>query len=441
MNSNVTRNPTRLTVAVRKALLIGCALSVLSPSLSQAQSNYQLIEQEIERAEGTLKATEKFIEQLLWREVPDNQAQTKDSATQASGAVAELSALAAEIDSTQAKLVRARDQLDRSNRILAVSQQELLQTKRGIENLEKQKQVSLNTLATLNDNLEQYAQEILRVGALIEDPGPELKRLKTILTTAQQQTAQRNQQVQQLQQTELQFEAELQLKRDQLNTQNVEVQSLRKQIQDLQGDLVNQQDNWTKVGQQVEGRNQKRQDLEAQLKLSKKQIAGVEQEREILKSEIAKATAATTQRRSELSTAKSNQSVAKKNLKVSEQQLRRAQGDLGGDKSAASREVAIQQQLLKDIQKTQELTRQLQRNEADMKIEIGQLEKLLDVKNQSIAPLKQKTAQLRQQKQTSLDQQSAQRQRADDTSAMLVAIEQRYQAASRELRALTEMSN
>ena len=438
MNSNVKLNSTSIVLKARAAILISCAISVIGSPLAQAQSNYQLIEQEIERAEGALKTTEKFIEQLLWREVPQNQSDTKDTTVKTSEAVTELSALAAQIETTQANLVRARDQLDRSNRILAVSQQELLQAKRGIENLDKQKQVSLNILATITNRVQQLEQETLRVSALIEDPGPELDRLKVILATAQQQSAQRNLQAQQLQQTEAQFQQELEGKRNQLNTQNSEVQSLRKQIQGLQEKMTSRQDNWAKVGQQIDTRNQQRQELEAQLDASKQQIARVEQEREILKTEIDKAAAATSERRSQLSTAKSNLSNAKKNLKSSEQELRRAQNDLDSDEDLAGKEVAIQQQVLRETQEANELTRQLKRNDTDMKLEISQLEKLLEVKNQALVPLKQKTAQLKQQKQDALNKQNAQRQQANNTSARLVSVEQRYQAVSSELRSLTE---
>ncbi len=436
MNSNVKHKLSRPTISLKKALLIGCAISALYVHVTQAQSNYQLIEQEIERAEGTLQTTEKFIEQLLWREVPDNQAQTKDSSTKAAAAVAELSALAAKIDETQASLLRARNQLERSNRILAVSQQEMLQAQRGLENLEKQKQVSLNSLAALNNNIQQYEQEILRVSALIEDPRPELERLQGILSTAQQQSAQRDLQAQKLQQTEAQFQQELQAKRDQLNTQNSQVQGLRKQIEVLQNKMASQQGNWAKVGEQLSERDKKRLELDEKIENGKRLIEKVTEEREIVKSEIAKAVAATGERRDELNSAKSTLSSTRKNLKALEQQLRRVQSDLNNDQSAESREIAIQEELIKEIEESNEMTRQLRQNEANLKAEISQLEKRLDSKNQEIAPLKRKTAELRQQKQDSLDQQSAALQQANEVSALLVSTEQRYQAVSRELREL-----
>ena len=202
--------------------------------------------------------------------------------------------------------------------------------------------------------------------------------------------------------------------------------------------MASQQGTWNKVGAQISERDEKRKALEAQVEASKQQVAKVTEEREALKLEIEKAAAATAQRRDELSAAKSNLSLARKNLKASEQQLRRAQSDLNGNQSAESREIAIQDQLLLEIQESDQMTRQLQQNVANMKAEISQLEKRLESKNTEIAPLKRKTAELMQQKQESLEQQSLQLQLANETSAELVATEQRYQAVSRELRELSE---
>ena len=220
MKSNVIQKCRQFKQSASTATLIALTLSIatLSSTAAQAQSNYKLIEQEIEQAEGALKTTEKFIEQLLWREVPDNQAQAKEANEKTSAAVTELSELAKRIDTTQENLLRARNQLVRSNQILAVSQQELIQSQREIENLEKQKQVSLTTLSTLTNNIQQLQQQTLSVSALIENPGPELERLRGLLATAKQENALRSQQAVQLQQTEAQFQEDLSIKQSRLNS-------------------------------------------------------------------------------------------------------------------------------------------------------------------------------------------------------------------------------
>ena len=68
--------------------------------------------------------------------------------------------------------------------------------------------------------------------------------------------------------------------------------------------------------------------------------------------------------------------------------MRRSEADMKGDQSAESCEFEFHQKLLTDIRESEEMTSRLQRNDADMQLEIRQLEKLLETKNQSIAPLK-----------------------------------------------------
>ena len=86
------------------------------------------------------------------------------------------------------------------------------------------------------------------------------------------------------------------------------------------------------------------------------------------------------------------------------------------------------------------MTSRLQRNDADMQLEIRQLEKLLEAKNQSIAPLKQRTEQLQQQKLAALERQGQHQQKVNDTSDKLVATEARYQSAARTFRVLNEQT-
>jgi chromosome segregation ATPase len=80
----------------------------------------------------------------------------------------------------------------------------------------------------------------------------------------------------------------------------------------------------------------------------------------------------------------------------------------------------------------------LKKNRADILIEIGQLEKLLEGKNQSLAPLREKTEQLRQQQQESVKRQSAERQKFDQASATLIATDRRFQQSAAELKTLEQ---
>ena len=77
------------------------------------------------------------------------------------------------------------------------------------------------------------------------------------------------------------------------------------------------------------------------------------------------------------------------------------------------------------------MTKLLKRSESDMQTEIRQLEKLIENKNQALAPLKEKTAELQQMKAVALNQQQSQLQRTNNVAGQLIVVEQRFQSVSR----------
>lgn len=411
---------------------------ILGPLSAYAQTNAELIEQEIQSAEKSIETTKKFIKQLLWNEVPNTQSQTQEHKESSSAIVVELTELSAQVEKSEAKLEQTKSQLRRSERILDASKQELAQVKQEIKNLEMQKQVSIDQLSNQTQQNALFEQQSRDMDVLIESSKPELERLKTILATAQEQVQRRDQQAQHLQQTETQFHQELALKQSQLDSQAQEIMSLRARVQDIDQKMNDEQSDWSKLGKQIAERADKREGFETRLAANQREIEKVKQERDMLLSELSKAKLATSERRTELSEAKSNFAIAKKNVKASEQQLRRAKTDMKGDQSAESRELELHHKLLSDIRASVEMTNRLERNDADMQLEIRQLEKRLEAKNQSIAPLKQRTEQLQQQRQAALQRQHQQQQSVDDTSAKLIATEERYQSAARDLRVLNE---
>jgi chromosome segregation ATPase len=445
MNSDIfpkyncaTLNTKGASAKIKSCILFSLLTLLFNSATSFGQSNVELIEQEIEKAENSLKTTEKFIEQLLWSVVPANQAETQKVKTQAAQSATQLTDLAATVNASQARLLQSRNQLERTNRILITSQQELQQAKKEIENLERQTSLSLDTLANQAANIERLEANTRTANATIEQSMPELQQRRSILETASQQSQLRDQQSQQMQQTEVEFEQTLASKQEQINSQNRELLALRKQQQVLKSKLLDEQGDWNKVAAQVATRNSKREQLEAQIIDNKRLISRTTEGLGASEDDLQKAQIATSKKRDELTSAKSKLALAKTDLKDSQQQLRRAEADLGNDQSAASREISIQNSIVSDIQENDRVTSQLKKNRADILIEIGQLEKLLEGKNQSLAPLREKTEQLRQQQQESVKRQSAERQKFDQASATLIATDRRFQQSAAELKTLEQ---
>ncbi|MFT6407678.1 MAG: chromosome segregation ATPase, partial [Arenicella sp.] len=319
---------------IKSRVLLVFSVLIFNSASALGQTNLELIEQQIEKAENSLKTTEKFIEQLLWRDVPANQAETQEVKARAAQDATELSTLATIVDSSQARLLQSKNQLERSNRILITSQQELQQAKKEIDNLEKQTRLSLDSLAKQAVNIEQLEVETRTVNASIDESTPELERLKSILETAYQQSQQREQQTQQLRQSEAEFEQTLARKQEKISAQTSALLDLRKQLQALKTKMLNEQDDWAKVGAQIATRDSKREQLETKLGDNSRLTREAIQELEVLKGELQKAKSATTKKRDKLVASKSNIALAKRALKDSQQQLRRAQADLKNDQSA-----------------------------------------------------------------------------------------------------------
>jgi chromosome segregation ATPase len=431
--NNATLNTRSAATRINRPILCGLLALLFNSTISSAQTNVELIEREIEKAEKSLKTTEKFIQQLLWRDVPANQAETQELEARAAQIATELSALATTVDASQTRFLQSKNQLERSNRILITSQQELQQAKKEIENLERQTRLSLDTLANQAANIDQFEANTRAANATIEQSMPEIERLRSILETASQQTQLRDQQSLKLQQTDAEFEQTLSLKREQINAQSLELLALQKQLQTLKANMLEEQGDWNKVAAQVATRDNKRAQLEDQLSDNKRLIIQATQALETLEGELQKTKLATIKKRDELSTSKSNLVLARRGLKDSQQQLRRAGADQGDDQNAASREIALQTKIVKEIQANEQITSQLKKNTADILVEVGQLEKLLQNKNQSLTPLRKKTVQLRLQQQESIEQQSAERQNLDQASAKLIATDQRFQKLATEL--------
>lgn len=406
------------------------------PVLAQTDASGNDTIAQIEQSQAILTQAKNRLEQMLLTDIPLVDTGSKDSLEKAKALSASLASMAVEVKASNQQLAKIKDQLLRTQSVYQAKDKEFQIAQSKALQLQTELKNNTDHIAKQEIAGAGFTAQIAAMASQIENASNETIRLNEYIARADAEVSRRKILAAEVIEKEEQHLAQISAKQKQLNVATRSLAKVQRQLDAKNRKVESEKENWAKVDKQIADRATQQDTLNTGIQSANSNIASINAELLAKSDEIAAAKVITSRKREELVLEKKQIPPLKKRERVAQQEVRAANKKLSNSEQLLTQELALKDQLIQEIADTKSAIVTLKRSEIDMQAEISQLDKLLDQKNQDMAPLRAELDALRAQKNQILEDQSLQQNKVREINKNLVAAEEAYQSVLSERRNL-----